>query len=690
MNTRNKIQSALKGFTLGGVRRIFGLVAVAILAFLLGGVLVGNGDGLRSAGSTGHDHAAEASSAPESWTCSMHPQIKLPKPGKCPICYMDLISLESDSEDQLEPRQLRLSETAKELARIQTTPAIRAFAEKQVRLVGKITFDESNVAYITAWAPGRLDRLYADFTGITVNKGDRLVYMYSPELLAAQEELVQAQAAVKSLGITSGSILRSTAEATLEAARDKLALLGLTQDQIQDIETTGRTSDHLMIHSPIGGVVIHKDAKEGMYVSTGARIYTIADLSKLWVTFDAYESDLPWLRYGQRAEFTIPSFPGERFEAVISFIDPFVDPKTRTVRVRAIVSNDDGRIKPDMFVHGLVKSLINRHGDIVDEYLADKWISPMHPEIVKDGPGTCDICGRDLVPAASLGYTRETIEQQDAPLLIPASAPLVTGKRAVVYVEIPNEGGPIFEGREVELGPRAGDFYIAKAGIVEGETIVSNGAFKIDSELQLQAKPSMMSPMGHAVVAGHQHGHSAHAPKKQTDSHKAGEKLEVEMKARQALTPVYDAYFNVQMSLAKDDFKKAKEAGSALSSSVKKVDTSAFSHAGHKRWMELSKKISEHAAKLSSAEDIKTAREDFIKLSGAVIELHDLFGHAAERNYYLTYCPMAQEGAGTYWLQTEDIVWNSIYGKMMLRCGSIQDTLAPAPSMKQQGMTKGH
>jgi Cu(I)/Ag(I) efflux system membrane fusion protein len=480
---------------------LIGVVLIAVLAFFLGGMLLGGGSTTNGGGAV--EHSAETSSEPTMWTCSMHPQIRLPKPGKCPICFMDLIPVQTGAGEELGPRQLRMSEAAKQLAQIETSPVRRAFADREVRMVGKLGYDETRVADIAAWVPGRLDRLFADFTGVTVKKGDHMVYMYSPELLAAQEELIQARKAVEALGGTESKMLKSTAQATLEAAREKLRLLGLAEGQVKEIESSGETADHLTINAPIGGIVVHKDALEGMYVQTGTRIYTIADLSKLWVLLEAYESDLPWLRYGQRLKFTSPSFPGETFEALISFIDPVVDPKTRTVKVRAIVDNADLKLKPEMFVSGVLDSNIDGNGNVVNEKLAGKWISPMHPEIVKDGPGTCDVCGMPLVPTESLGYAPVGSTDKSAPLLIPASAPLLTGKRAVVYVEIPNDEGPLYEGREVELGPRAGDFYVVKSGLSEGELVVTNGAFKIDSELQIQAKPSMMSPEGGASPAGH-------------------------------------------------------------------------------------------------------------------------------------------------------------------------------------------
>jgi Cu(I)/Ag(I) efflux system membrane fusion protein len=678
------------GFLPRGRRALIGMALIAVVAFILGGILLGSGDESTAIENPSVDQAESAASEPTVWTCSMHPQIRLPKPGKCPICFMDLIPLKSSPGDDVGPRQLRLSETAEQLARIQTTPARRAFAEAEVRMVGKIAYDETKVAYITAWVPGRLDRLYADYTGITVKKGDHLVHIYSPELLAAQEELIQAHEAVVALSNTTSAVLKSTARETLAAARDKLRLWGLTPSQISHIESTRKTSDHLTIYAPIGGVVVHKDAKEGMYVDTGTRIYTIADLTRLWVMFEAYESDLPWLRYGQRVEFTSPSFPGDRFSAVISFIDPLVDPKTRTVRVRAVVDNKDGRLKPDMFVRGVVESRIDGQGHIIDENLAGKWISPMHPEIVKDGPGKCDICGMDLVPAASLGFVGKQSDKEDAPLLIPASAPLITGKRAVVYVEIPDDKGPLFEGREVDMGPRAGDFYVVKSGVREGELVVSNGAFKIDSELQIQAKPSMMSPAGGGGAAGHQHGTATAVPAREAtheeapkaahhDEAKAAhdeapkDQVDTTVEVRKALEPVYDRYFDVQMALAKDDMAKAKKAGAGLAAAVKGVDMSVFSHDGHGVWMPLSERLSKYAGRVSAAKDVKEARDGFFYLSQAVIELHRSFGHEGKAKYYLTHCPMARGGDGADWLQKEDIVWNSFYGESMQRCGSIKE-----------------
>lgn len=475
--------------------KLLTLVFVAIIAFLFG-YLIRYYSGHPSAG-TGYEHPAQQTSAsqPTIWTCSMHPQIRQPKPGKCPICFMDLIPLNVSTPAGAGPRQLVVSEEAAKLMEVETATVQRKFVAVEVRMVGKIDFDETQVKNITAWVPGRIDRLYVDFTGITVNKGDHLVELYSPQLISAQAELLQSVKAAGSVGAESSDLIKTTTSATLQAAREKLHLLGLTDRQISEIETSGKPASHITIYSPMSGIVIQKNATEGMYVDTGTSIYTMADLSKLWVKLDAYESDLVWIRYGQEVEIITEAYPGEVFKGRIIFIDPILNDKTRTVKLRVNVDNSQGRLKPQMFVRAVVKSNIAEGGRVMAPEMAGKWICPMHPDIVKDARGPCDICGMDLVTTESLGYVKADAGTQ-APLVIPASAPLITGRRAIVYVRVPNAEKPTYEGKEIALGPRASDYYIVESGLAEGETIVTKGSFKIDSALQIQAKPSMMNPEG--------------------------------------------------------------------------------------------------------------------------------------------------------------------------------------------------
>ncbi len=473
--------------------------------FAVGYVVSPAGQGSAVAGDS---HAHSGAEASQKWYCSMHPQIIRDGPGLCPICEMDLIPMPEDLAVETAPRELAVSEAAAKLMDIQTSPVERKFVASEVRMVGKVHYNETRVKDITAWVSGRLDRLYVDFTGTSVRQGDHLVYLYSPELISAQAELLQAAKTVSKADQGVSEYLTRSAASTLEAAREKLRLLGLKPEQVEQIEQSGKPLTHLTIYSPIGGVVIHKMANEGMYVKTGTHIYTVADLSQVWVKLDAYESDLPWIRYGQPVEFTAEAHPGEVFEGRISFVDPVLDPKTRTIKVRVDVPNADGRLKPEMFVRAVVRSQIAQGGRVMAPDLAGQWICPMHPSVLKSEEGDCDICGMDLVTTESLGYVAAKTPPE-APLVIPDTAPLMTGKRAVVYVRKPDTEIPTFEGREVVLGPRAGAHYLVESGLQEGEQVVTNGNFKIDSALQIRAKPSMMSPEGGVMPAGHQHeGHT--------------------------------------------------------------------------------------------------------------------------------------------------------------------------------------
>jgi membrane fusion protein, copper/silver efflux system len=452
--------------------------------------------------------AAAENAGVTDWTCAMHPQIHSDKPGLCPICGMDLIPVNKNSAESSSSRRLAVTPEARALMNVQTVPVERKFVTTDVRLVGKVAYDETLLGYITARVAGRLDRLYVDYTGVAVKKGEHMYSIYSPELYYAQEELIQSVQTARDQGKAEeiGGV------SLVSMAREKLRLIGLTDQQISEIEGQDKPTDHVTFYAPMGGIVIEKLRKEGDYVKTGERIYTIADLSHVWVMLDAYESDLVWLRYGQEVTFTTEAYPGEEFVGRIAFIQPVLDDMTRTVKVRVNVANPEGKLKPEMFVRGIVRSQVADGGRVIDPDLAGKWICPMHPEVVKDGPGKCDLCGMELVTAESLGYPADKADEDRPPLVIPKSAALVTGKRAVVYVEVPGADQPTYEGREIVLGPEAGDYYLVTSGLKEGELVVTNGAFKIDSEIQIQARPSMMLPEGAGTPGSDRNHSSDHLP----------------------------------------------------------------------------------------------------------------------------------------------------------------------------------
>lgn len=633
------------------------LIGLVIVAFIGG----------RLTGSKTSDSSAKASvestkpAAPEVWTCSMHPQIKLPKAGKCPICFMDLIPLEINDDGGGE-REVRVSAYSAKLMEIETTEATRHFASAEIRMVGKVDYDETRVSFISAWVPGRIDRLFVDYTGVPVQKGDHLAELYSPDLLTAQEELIQAIQTQEKLKNSDSTFLVDTAQKTIIAAREKLRLWGFTAEQIATIETRGTPSDHMVIYSTTSGIVIQKDVQEGMYVKTGSRIYTIADLSTVWVQLDAYESDLNGLRYGGQVEFSTEAYPGKLFEGTISFIDPIINSDTRTAKVRVIVENENGRLKPGMFVRAVARPKITANGQIMDAGLAEKWISPMHPEIVKDGPGGCDVCGMPLVRAESLGYVAET--QENAPLLIPVTAALKTGKRAVVYVEIPNSEKPSYEGREVRLGQRLGDFYVVEEGLEAGERVVTRGAFKLDAELQLRAKPSMMSPPEEADDrAGMDHEQMA----------KAIQPMETPAAFQQQLDAAVEAYLSIQTALAADDSAATTPAATALKEALKQIDMGLLEGEAHLLWMDHLKNLNAATVQLQKATSIEEQREAFAPLSQQWALTLRAF--PIPREVTQAFCSMAFDNAGAIWLQSSEEINNPYFGAMMLKCGEVQKTI---------------
>jgi Cu(I)/Ag(I) efflux system membrane fusion protein len=384
-----------------------------------------------------------------------------------------------------------------------------------------------------------------------------------------------------------------------------------------------------------------------MYVDTGTPIYTLADLSRLWVKLDAYESDLSWIRYGQEVEFSTEAYPGQVFKGKISFRDPVLNAKTRTVKVRVNVDNPDGKLKPEMFVRAVLRARVAQGGAVMHPDLAGKWICPMHPSVVKDQPDTCDICGMDLVATESL-YTAAD-EPNEPPLVIPATAPLITGKRAVVYVRIPDANKPTFEGREVVLGPRAADYYLVIEGLAEGEIVVTNGNFKIDSALQIQAKPSMMS-----AVSSHKY-----------------EIFEVPDEYRKQLWGVVQKYLLLQDALASDDKDRAAQASGETLEALSAVDMSLLSGKAHNVWMDNSMKMKAALNKIKEAEGIEPMREGFEGLSNELIVVVKQFGVYPAKTLYKFNCPMAFDNKGADWLQMDEDIRNPYFGASMLKCGQV-------------------
>ncbi len=674
---------------------------------------------------TGHEHGPDKAADASTWTCSMHPQIRLQEAGICPICNMDLIPTSGGVGGQVE-----LSEAARALARIQTTKVAQRSVHVNLRLVGKVAYDETRVARITAWFGGRIERMFVDFTGTFVKKGDHLFSLYSPELFVAQQELIQAE---RDRGRLAGSpeMVRAAAKATSRAAREKLRLWGLQDWQIRNMIRRGRPVEQVTVFAPLGGIVTHKAGLEGSWVKTGTPIYTIADLSQVWVELDAYESDIRWLRYGQRVRFEVDAFRGREFSGTIAFVSPAMDPKSRTVRVRVNVPNGDLRLKPGMFVRATVSVPVagSRSGGMAD--MAGKHICPMHPEVVADKPARCTVCGMKLVPAEKhwLVGPALSVKPSADPLVIPHTAPLLTGKRSVVFVEKEGAETPTYLVREIRLGPRAGDWYVVSDGLMAGERVVSHGAFRLDSAMQIGGQDSVMSHGDGAdgqqaddetlgqlkqldkalheddlkqarraveslaeQVAELQQGRALRAS---IDWLKSGSDVAA-MKAawpdvvqlaglllpatrklsapmpppgegvQAALRTTVTAAIAVSAGLAADDATKAKTEAAALVAGLKRLNAAgrAFDPRGF-----------EGAKRLVKGADIDLMRAAFEPVNLALLPLVTLHGDLLEQKVELVFCPMAMDNKGAAWLQAPGEVANPYFGESMLRCGAKEGEL---------------
>ena len=376
-----------------------------------------------------HIHTSEN---PQIYICSMHPQVRQNEFGICPICEMDLIPAGSNESD--DPLVLQMTESAVKLANIQTTivgAASGGGAGKVIQLSGKVQADERLASSQVAHVPGRIEKLYVTFTGEQVSQGQKLADIYSPDLIAAQRELLEALK------------LQSVNPNLLEAARNKLRFWKISNNQITSIEEKGRIVETFPLFAAESGIVTNRRVSTGDYLKQGEPLFDLMSLQKVWVIFDAYEDDLANVKVGSRIEFTTPTFPNKIFKSRVTFVDPILNSQTRTAAVRTEINNSNGQLKPEMFVNGELKSNILRNSK--------------------------------------------------TQLSVPKSAVMWTGKRSVVYVKVPDMEIPSFKFREVEIGERLGDSYRVLNGLESGEEIVTNGSFTIDAAAQLNNQKSMMN-----------------------------------------------------------------------------------------------------------------------------------------------------------------------------------------------------
>lgn len=583
--------------------------ATLVAGVLLGWLLFGKTDEPKI---EDHDHAAMAQSE-SIWTCSMHPQIRRNEPGQCPICGMTLIPLESDG-GEVDPMAVSMSPTALQLAHVQTMEVGNGSAEKSIRLNGKVQADERLLYTQSSHIPGRIEKLAVNFTGDFISKGQVIAYIYSPDLVTAQEELLVAKK------------ISETQPALFNAAKQKLKNWKLTDKQIEQMIASDKTMDQFPILANVSGYVTNKMVNLGDYIKQGEPIYQIADLSKVWILFDVYESDMTWIKKGAPVSYTIQSIPGKTFTGTISYLDPIIDPKTRVAKARIEVNNKQLTLKPEMFVSGIVESKVN---------------------------------------------------SKTSAITVPKTAVMWTGKRSVVYEMKSTEQGVSFMMREVTLGPELGESYVIASGLQPGEVIAVNGTFSIDAAAQLAGKPSMMNPEGSKQSLGGMAGMDMGGDKKPATSD-AKNSMKMDMTVNEnfkiQLTDVYNAQLNLQKAFLATDAEAVKKNVATVETVVKKVDMGLVKGEMHDHWMAIVKRLSESLNRMKASSDIEQQRVAYADFSDALYSAIKMFGTTGETIYY-QFCPMARKGGGAYWLSDTKEIKNPYYGEAMSTCGETKETL---------------
>jgi Cu(I)/Ag(I) efflux system membrane fusion protein len=442
------------------------------------------------------NNAGIAGESAGTWTCSMHPQVRLPKPGKCPICSMPLIRAGTTGEQRdsaaagSEP-MLQLSEHARAMASVETAPVERRKLSHEIRAIGKVQYNERGLATITARVDGYIERLFIDFTGVEVKAGDHLVEIYSPDLVTGQQEL----------------LLASEGSPIAAAAKLKLRRWEMTDAQIAELLRTRKVNDRLTLVSPISGTVTEKMVVQKSAVKAGDVLYRLANLDSVWVYLDVYEYELPWVRYGQPVEITTEASPGETFNGRVWFINPVLTDESRTVKVLVNIANKDKKLKPGMFVSTTIRAALLASGQLAPTGVEGQWTCAMHPQVLQPEGGECPVCKMELtqIPVRA----KPASPEEELILAVPATAVLDSGMRKLAYVErAPGE----YIAVELKLGPRAGDYYPVIEGLKEGDRVAVRGNFLLDSQFQIRGLPSLFYEHGQAPAAGHPHGAPAGKP----------------------------------------------------------------------------------------------------------------------------------------------------------------------------------
>jgi len=505
-----------------------------------------------------------------------------------------------------------MSKTAMQIANVTTEIVGSSKPVKVLRMNGKVQPDERLVYSQSSHIPGRLERLAVNFTGEYVNRGQVIASVYSPELVNAQEELFEARK------------IAETQPMLFESAKEKLKNWKLSDRQITQILESGRIREELPILADISGYITEKKVNLGDYVSRGQVIYQVANLSRVWILLDVYESDMAWIKKGDEVTISVQSLPGEQFRGIISFIDPVLDPMTRVAKARIEVENSDLRLKPEMFVSATVEAKL-------------------------------------------------PIKSDDA-IVVPKSAVMWTGERSVVYVKSSSSSAVEFMMRTVTLGPALGNGYIVTEGLTAGEEIAVNGTFSIDAAAQLAGKPSMMNPQGGPAMTGHNHGGAEMQRDMKSSATGEVQTYTLGQEANEALITIFRDYLAMKDALVSDDLEKAKNTGIEFITHVEKIKMSLFEGESQQVWQKLSGELKKALQQIPKMNTLAQIRKPFEQISDHMIDLERVF-NANKGALYIQHCPMTNNNQGADWLSTSKEIRNPYYGKEMLTCGRVTGEL---------------
>lgn len=589
------------------MKKILIYVVILAIGLLLGWFLFGGSSNNET--NPNHDTIQETN---KMWTCSMHPQIMQQEAGNCPICGMDLIPATSTSEG-LRVDQFKLTENAMALANIQTSVVGNGKIEDNtIKLSGKIAENEEANAVQVSYFSGRLEQLNVSFTGEEVQKGQLLATIYSPELYAAQQELIIAAS------------LKESQPELYKAVRNKLKLWKLSESQINKIEETGKVKENFPVYANVSGTVSEKLVAQGDYIKQGQSLLKIANLSTVWANFDVYENQINLFKKGQDITITTNTSANKEFKGNVDFIDPVLDTRTRTIKLRVVLNNKSDVFKPGQFVEGKIKGITSNKGQV---------------------------------------------------LAIPSTAVLWTGERSVVYVK-PNPDQPVFEMREITLGNQIGDNYEVLEGLNNGDEIVTNGAFTLDAAAQLHGKKSMMNKEGKRVMTGHE-GHlgmEETASKNVEKYSKGSERVKVSVAFQNQLKVVFDDYIKLKDAFVKEDSNNVIIESKRLLDKLSKVEMKLVTDKeAQKHWMSLEKEIKIAATSILNTAKIKRQRNNFKSLSLGLTNAIEVFG--INEKVYHQFCPMADNNNGAFWLSKEKKVINPYFGSVMLNCGEVKQVI---------------